>query len=90
MIGKRKTLMGALQVRHYWGQTSSLDGGGGTRIYRPNTYNAHRNKAHKWLMPYYMFPWSRYPYFLGGAGYLMAKGAAKCLLEASKVERLCD
>ena len=44
------------------------------------------NNFQKWIMPRYMYDKEFYPPFLGGAGYLVSRNVAQCLLRKSKVE----
>ena len=54
------------------------------KVHRPTLDSINDEKIHKWIVPRYMYRKRLFPQFIAGAGYLVERENAECLLSASQ------
>ena len=54
-------------------------------VHRPTTKSLQNEELQKWIVPRYMYRKRLFPQFLAGAGYLVARKDAQCLLNTSQI-----
>ena len=54
------------------------------KVHRPTMETIDDEKIHKWIVPRYLYRKRLFPQFIAGAGYLVERENAECLLSASQ------
>ena len=54
-------------------------------MHRPTTKSLQNEELQKWIVPSYLYRKRLFPQFLAGAGYLVARKDAQCLLNTSQI-----